>query len=171
MSIDFVWALSACGIQSRTRCGIALSVVLCTAVLCPFMAAPAAATDLLYTLQSPSFGGTNTAAFTSAQFEQSLKAQRAANQRAANQAAAAKAAIPTATDPNAAFVTAITSQLTGLVAQSIAQKIANSQNGQAGTIQSGGVTITYVNSDGQLNVTITTPTGSTVLSIPVAGGG
>ena len=38
-----------------------------------------------------------------------------------------------------------------------------------GTIQSGNVVITYVNSDGQLNVTISSPTGSTMLSIPVGG--
>ncbi len=124
----------------------------------------AQATDLLYLLRSPSFGGTDNAALTSAQFEQSLKAQRATNQ-----AAAQAAAKPAVTDPNAAFVAALTSQLTGLVAQSIAQKIANSQNGQAGTIQSGNVVITYVNSDGQLAVTITSPTGSTTLSIPVGG--
>lgn len=134
------------------------------ALLVGLTAGTASATDLLYSLQSPSFGGTNSAAMTSAQFDQSLKAQKAANL-----AAAAAAAKITTTDPNAAFVSAITSQLTGLVAESIAQKIANSQDGQAGTIQSGGVTITYVNSDGQLNVTITTPTGSSNLSIPVAG--
>jgi hypothetical protein len=108
---------------------------------------------------SPNFGGSNSIAFQMAQFQASLKAQRAAAQ-----AAAAKAAIPV--DPNAQFVTAIVSQLNGLVAQTIAQKIANSQSGQAGTIQSGGTTITYVNSDGQLNVTIVTPTGSTTLNIP-----
>jgi len=122
--------------------------------------APALATDLLYSLQSPSFGGTNSAPLTNAQYAASLKAQQAAN------AAAAKAASSSST--NSEFVSAITSQLTGLVAESIAQKIANSTNGQAGTIQSGGVSITYVNSDGELNVTITTPKGSTNLQIPVS---
>lgn len=120
---------------------------------------PAAATDLYYTPMSPNFGGSNAIAFQMAQFQNGLKAQRAAAQ-----AAAAKALLPT--DPNQQFVTAIISQLNGLVAQTIAQKIANSQQGQSGTIQSGGVTITYVNSDGQLNVTIVTPTGSTVLNVP-----
>ena len=126
------------------------------------LAVPSAgATDLLYTLQSPSFGGTNGAALSDAQLQASLKAQ--------HQAALAAAARPATTvDPNAAFISAITSQLTGLVAESIAQKIANSQNGQAGTIQSGDVVITYSNSDGELNVTITSPSGSTTLSIPTA---
>ena len=89
-----------------------------------------------------------------------LKAQRAAAIAAANKP-------PPVSDPATPFIQAIVSQLTGLVAQSVAQKIANSQDGQAGTIQSGNVVITYVNSDGQLNVTITSPTGSTTLSIPV----
>ena len=48
----------------------------------------------------------------------------------------------------------------------IADKIVNSQNGDAGTIKSGNVAITYVNSDGQLSVTISSPTGSTTLVIP-----
>ena len=144
------------------------TLLLPIALLPVLTASSASATDLLYSLQSPSFGGTNNASTMSAQYDQSLKAQKAANQAAA--AAAAAAAAKAIADPNAAFVSAITSQLTGLVAESIAQKIANSQNGQAGTIRSGGVTITYVNSDGQLNVTITTPTGSSNLSIPVSGG-
>lgn len=120
----------------------------------------AGATDLLYSLQSPNFGGDNAAALNAAQMTAGLQAQHAA-------ALAAAAKPPVVVDPNAAFVSAITSQLNGLVAQSVAQKIANSQPGQAGTIQSGSVTITYMNSDGQLNVTITSPTGSTNLQIPV----
>lgn len=122
-------------------------------------AAPALATDLLYAPMSPNFGGNNPVALQMAQYANTLKAQRA-------QAAASAAAAAAPVDPNAQFVDAIISQLNGLVAQSIAQKIANSTAGQAGTISSGNVTITYVNSDGQLNVTIATPTGSTVLNVP-----
>jgi NAD kinase len=48
----------------------------------------------------------------------------------------------------------------------VALKISNSQNGDAGTIQSGNVSVTYVNADGQLNIVINTPTGSTSLSLP-----
>ena len=138
------------------RTGLLLLVGLMAAV--PVV--PASATDLLYLLRSPSFGGTDTGILEVAQMSAALKAQRAA-------ALAAAAKPVPVSDPNAPFVQAITSQLTGLVAQSVAQKIANSQNGQAGTIQSGNVVITYVNSDGQLSVTITSPTGSTTLSIPV----
>jgi hypothetical protein len=127
-------------------------------------APPAAATDLFATLQSPAFGGADSAALSAAQTGQSLKVQ----------AAAVKAALqkpPTPpVDPNAAFISAITSQLTGLVAETIAQKIANSKNGQAGTIKSDGVIITYVNSDGELSITITTPTSTTTLTIPTVGG-
>jgi hypothetical protein len=129
-------------------------------LLAASFATPASATDLLYFLRSPSFGGNDSGMLEMAQLSGALKAQRAAALAAANKP-------PVIPDPNAPFVQAITSQLTGLVAQSVAQKIANSQNGQAGTIQSGSVVITYVNSDGQLSVTITSPTGSTVLSIPV----
>ena len=79
---------------------------------------------------------------------------------------AASAAGTAATDPNQQFADAIVSQLNSLVAREIALKIANSQPGDAGTIQSGSVSITFINSDGQLNVVITTPTGSTNLSVP-----
>lgn len=120
---------------------------------------PAAATDLHYNLLSPNFGGANAVAFQMAQYTQSLIAAKLAAD-----AAAAKAATPT--DPNQPFVNAIVSQLNGIVAQSVAQRIANSQNGQAGTIQSGSVTISYANSDGQLSVTIISPSGSTTLKVP-----
>ncbi len=125
-------------------------------------ATPGLSTDLRYAPMSPNFGGFNPVAFQMAQYEKSLKAAQAAAD-----AAAARAAIPG--DPNQAFVNAIVSQLNGIVAQTIAQRIANAQNGQAGTIQSGSVTITYINSDGQLSVTITSPTGTTTLVIPAGG--
>ncbi|KQY27779.1 hypothetical protein ASD21_09145 [Caulobacter sp. Root1455] len=111
---------------------------------------------------SPNFGGFNPVAFQMAQYKKSLEAAEAAAE-----AAAARSATPS--DPNQAFINAIVSQLNGIVAQTIAQKIANAQPGQAGTVQSGSVTITYVNSDGQLSVTITSPTGTTTLVIPSGG--
>jgi Type VIII secretion system (T8SS), CsgF protein len=120
---------------------------------------PASATDLLYILQSPSFGGNNPAAFQSAQFEKSLR-----DQRATTAAAAAKAT--TAPDPNQQFANAIISQLNSLVARDVALKISNSKDGDAGTIQSGNVSVTYVNADGQLNISINTPSGSTTLTLP-----
>jgi hypothetical protein len=123
-------------------------------------ATPGLATDLRYAPMSPNFGGFNPIAFQMAQYKKSLEA--------AQDAAEAAAARPPA-DPNQAFVNAIVSQLNGIVAQTIAQRIANAQPGQAGTIQSGSVTITYVNSDGQLSVTITSPTGTTTLVIPSGG--
>src|SRR6185312_11987059 len=130
---DFMERKTASTQNARSALFIVAALTVCFIA----MGGSAQATDLLYTLRSPSFGGTDNAALTSAQFEQSLKAQRSASQ-----AAATAALRSTTTDPNAAFVSALTSQLTGLVAQSIAQKIANSQNGQAGTIQSGNVVIT-----------------------------
>jgi hypothetical protein len=123
-------------------------------------ATPGLATDLRYAPMSPNFGGFNPVAFQMAQYKKSLEA--------AQDAAEAAAARPPA-DPNQAFVNAIVSQLNGIVAQTIAQRIANAQPGQAGTIQSGSVTITYINSDGQLSVTITSPTGTTTLVIPSGG--
>jgi hypothetical protein len=120
---------------------------------------PGSATDLLYILQSPSFGGNNPAAFQSAQFEKSLRDQRAAS-------AAAAAKVTAAPDPNQQFANAIISQLNSLVARDVALKISNSKDGDAGTIQSGNVSVTYVNADGQLNISINTPSGSTTLALP-----
>lgn len=125
-------------------------------------ATPGLTTDLRYAPMSPNFGGFNPVAFQMAQYEKSLKAAEDAAE-----AAAARAATPT--DPNAAFVNAIVSQLNGIVAQTVARSIANAQPGQAGTIQSGSVSITYINSDGQLSVTITSPTGTTTLVLPSGG--
>lgn len=122
-------------------------------------AIPAQATDLLFAPMSPNFGGNSAIAFQMAQFQKGLR-----DAKAAADAAAAKAATPV--DPSQQFANAIISQLNGLVAREIAQRIANSQPGQAGTIQSGNVTVTFVNADGQLNVIITTPTGTTSLSVP-----
>jgi len=140
---------------------VVLTAISC--VLAAFLAGAAAATDLLTGLQAPIFGGSNGASLTAAQTGETLKQQARANAANNNKP-------PVVVDPNAAFVQAITSQLTGLVAETIASKIANSTNGQAGTIRSGGVVITYVNSDGELTVTIATPTGTSELTIPVAGG-
>ncbi len=134
-----------------------ISVV--AAILSAALSASVFATDLLYILQSPSFGGNNPAAFQSAQFEKSLRDQRAAS-------AAAAAKVTAAPDPNQQFANAIISQLNSLVARDVALKISNSKNGDAGTIQSGAVSVTYVNADGQLNISINTPTGATTLSLP-----
>lgn len=133
-----------------------------TALGLSLAATPGLATDLRYAPMSPNFGGFNPVGFQMAQYEKSLKAAKEAAEAAAQRAG-------TPNDPNQAFVNAIISQLNGIVAQTIASKIANAQNGQAGTIQSGSVTITYINSDGQLSVTITSPTGTTTLVIPAGG--
>jgi len=135
---------------------VALSVA---AMLLCALSTAAFATDLLYILQSPSFGGNNPAAFQSAQFEKSLRDQRAAS-------AAAAAKVTAAPDPNQQFANAIISQLNSLVARDVALRISNSKDGDAGTIQSGNVSVTYVNSDGQLNIVINTPGGSTTLALP-----
>jgi curli production assembly/transport component CsgF len=125
-------------------------------------AGTASATDQFLVLRSPSFGGTNAAPFQYEQFDKTLRDQRAA----AKAAASASASGATAADQNQQFANAIISQLNSLVARDIALKIANSKPGDAGTIQSGDVSITFINSDGQLNVVITTPSGSTNLSVP-----
>jgi len=122
----------------------------------------AGATDLSYTLMSPAFGGSDPAALQAAEYDKGLQQTRAANAAAA--AAAAQAAA--ANTPTQQFANAIISQLNSLVARDVALQVANSQPGQAGTIQSGNVSVTYVNSDGQLNITISTPTGSTTLTLP-----
>jgi hypothetical protein len=125
------------------------------------MVGTASATDQFLVLRSPSFGGTNAAPFQYEQFDKTLRDQRAAAAKAAASVSGA-----TATDQNQQFANAIISQLNSLVARDIALKIANSKPGDAGTIQSGDVSITFINADGQLNVVITTPSGSTNLSVP-----
>jgi hypothetical protein len=90
------------------------------AILSAGLSASVLATDLLYVLQSPSFGGNNPAAFQSAQFEKSLRDQRAAS-------AAAAAKVTAAPDPNQQFANAIISQLNSLVARDVALKISNLQ--------------------------------------------
>jgi hypothetical protein len=144
---------------TRHRVPFCRMVVVAAALEFVAAAMPARATDLHYTLMSPSFGGTDSGPY---QMEQAQDALIAAKKAA--QAAAAQAAV--AANPYAPLISAITSQLTALVAHNIADQIVNSTNGQAGTIQSGSVTITYVNSDGQLSVTISSPAGSTTLVIP-----
>ena len=128
-------------------------------------AGTASATDQFVVLRSPSFGGTNATPFQYEQFEKTLRDQRDATAKAAASASAAGSAAAAA-DQNQQFANAIISQLNSLVARDIALKIANSKAGDAGTIQSGSVSITFINADGQLNVVITTPTGSTNLSVP-----
>jgi hypothetical protein len=122
----------------------------------------ARATDLSYVLLSPRFGGTDPAALDAAEYDKSLQQARAANAAAAVAAAQAAAA----NGPTQQFANAIVSQLNSLVARDVALTIANSLPGQAGTIQSGNVSVTYVNADGQLNIVINTPTGSTTLNLP-----
>ncbi|CAH2603227.1 Curli production assembly/transport component CsgF [Rhodovastum atsumiense] len=129
-------------------------------------AMPAHATDLVYVLQSPSFGGSNDTALSRAQLEKSLVQSRDAAREAAAKAAAAAATSTTTTSPSQTFVNTVTAQITALVARSIADKIAGSKDGDAGTVVANGATITYVNADGQLNVTMTTAEGTTTLSIP-----
>ena len=132
--------------------------------------APAQATDLYFNLMSPNFGGTNGIALSMAQQEASLqKAHAATIAAAATAAASSPSGTTAATAQNQAFINAIISQLTGLVAYRVATQIANAQPGQAGTIQSGDTTITYVNNTGELSVTLTSPAGTTTLAVPTGG--
>lgn len=147
---------------TRTRVATTYSrTAVCAAMLLTGLTAlspgSARATDLHYFIQSPALGGGNPAALQMAQYDRSLELAKAAAAAAANKPPV---------DPNAAFVNAIISQLNGLVAQSIAQKIASSTNGQSGFLQSGSVSITYMNTDGQLTITITSPSGTTTLTVP-----
>ena len=125
------------------------------------------ATDIGYRLLSPSFGGTDTAPLTYAQYEFNQKqAASAAAVAAAKAATAAAASAAAAASPAQQFADSIVSQLQSLVARNVALQIANATPGQAGSIQSDGTNITYVNSDGQLTVTITTSAGTTTFSVP-----
>jgi hypothetical protein len=124
------------------------------------------ATDLAYRLLQPSFGGTDPAPYTYAQYEYNQKkAQQAAAAQVQAKAAAAQNNAA-ASSPSQEFANSIISQLTSLVARNVALQIANASPGQAGTIQAQGASITYVNADGQLSVSITTATGTTSFSVP-----
>lgn len=139
------------------------------AVVLPALIAPSVswATDLQANLTMPSFGGSNTAALSMEQLQNSqiaatnaAKAQAIANAEAAvNPSAATNAA-------SQAFANAIMSQLDSIVSEKIALQITNSSPGTGGTITANGVTLTYVNSDGQLTIDVTTPSGSSVISLP-----
>ncbi len=156
---------SASSIRDRRsrRSGSRILAVVAIAALAAAAAPHAArATDLSYVLLSPRFGGTDPAALDAAEYDKSLQQQRAANAAAAASAAQAAAS----NTPTQQFATAIVSQLNSLVARDVALQIANSQPGDAGTIQSGNISVTYVNADGQLNIVINTPTGSTTLALP-----
>lgn len=148
---------------TRLRVPFCRTVVVAAALELAAAAMPARATDLHYTLMSPSFGGTDSGPY---QMEQAQDALIAGKKAATAAAAAAAAQSVVAANPYAPLINAITSQLTALVAYNIASEIANAKPGAAGTIQSGNVSITYVNSDGEISVTITSPTGSTTLVIP-----
>jgi hypothetical protein len=163
-----VFVAGANGAAARLPWRAGLLLALACLALGP--AQPALATDLSYRLTSPSFGGTDPQPYTYAQYEFSQKqaASAAVVAAAASAAAAAKAATSAAaaTSPAQEFANSIVSQLQSLVARNVALQIANAQPGQAGSIQSGGASITYVNSDGQLTVNVTTPAGTTSFSVP-----
>lgn len=148
--------------QAGTSCSHTVAVLTALALACGVLPRTALATDQSYVLQSPAFGGSNPAALQAAEYDKSLQQARAANAAAAASAAAAAAA----NSPSQQFANAIVSQLNSLVARDVALQVANSQPGDAGTIQSGNVSVTYVNSDGQLNIVINTPSGSTTLALP-----
>ena len=134
------------------------------------LAGPASATDMIYSIQSPSFGGNNSAAL---QMEQLQNSTIAATRNAQKAAAAAAAAAAVAASPSTAvntqaqnFANTLMAQLNSIISAKIASQIANSQNGAAGTIVDNGVTLVYTNSDGQLNVTIQTPNGVSTITLP-----
>lgn len=143
--------------------GKIVAILVASGALVLALAGTAAATDQFVVLRSPSFGGTNTVPFQYEQFQKTLRDQRDAAKKAA---AAVTTSGTGASDPSQQFANAIISQLNSLVARDIALRIAGSKPGDAGTIASGNVSITFINSDGQLNIVITTPTGTTNLSLP-----
>lgn len=154
--------------QQRPHRGVWLSMcgfaVVCIITVVPV---PALASDLGYALMSPNFGGGNGIALSMAQQQNSLKTAHAV--ALASAAAAAASKVNSINNVNQSFINAIVSQLTGLVAYKIATGIANTGPGKSGTVQSGDTTISYVNSDGQLNVTLTSPSGSTKIAVPTGG--
>ena len=131
-------------------------------------AGPAFATDVSYSLRSPNFGGTNSAPLQYEQLQNTQKATtRAAQAQAARAAISAAAGGGSTTNTQAqAFADAIVAQLNAMVSRQIALKIAGSVPGDAGTITANGVSLTYINVDGQLSVTITTPNGVSTISLP-----
>ena len=122
----------------------------------------ASASDLRYNLLSPAFGGFSRGLLEYEQLEQGLKQQRRADAERRAREAQARSGV----DVNQQFTNAIIAQLTSLVARDIASRIANTTNGDAGTIAAGDTSITFVNADGQLNVVIATPTGTTNITVP-----
>jgi hypothetical protein len=156
-------AFSAATAVTRRRPCIAL---IAGVLLAAGAVRPGLATDLGYRLLSPSFGGTDPAPYAYAQYEFNQKQAQSAAAAAALAKAAAVSTSTAASSPSQQFANSIVSQLQSLVARNVALQIANAQPGQAGSIQSDGASITYVNSDGQLTVNITTSAGITSFSVP-----
>jgi hypothetical protein len=150
-------------VVTRRRAGISLIAGM---FLTAGLVRPGFATDLGYRLLSPSFGGTDTAPYAYAQYEFNQKQAQSAAAAAAIAKAAAASVSTAAASPSQQFANSIVSQLQSLVARNVALQIANAQPGQAGSIQSDGASITFVNSDGQLTVNITTAAGTTSFSVP-----
>ena len=125
---------------------------------------PSFGSVLTYTFNSPNFGGNNSYAMTMAQQERGLKAAIDAKQAAKDAAAAAE--IKAAAAQSSALSNSIMSQLNGLVAYKIANQIVSSSSGDSNSFQSGDNTVSYINTSGVLSIVITSPSGTTTLTLP-----
>lgn len=124
------------------------------------------AATLNYNLQSPLIGGSNQAALQSAITTASAKVAQSAAKAQAQQLAAQQAAQQAASSPQALFAAALQSQLFMSVATQLSGTIVNSKT--AGSFAYGDTYIGYQPVSGGIQVTVSSPTGTTVLTIPRA---
>lgn len=140
--------------------GLAMSL----AILATPLTAKAA--ELRYYIQSPLIGGNNSAlqaaenARANAEKQAREKASAAELQRIRDLEQAAAAT------PEARFLSSLQSQIYFAISQKIATSITGLAEGASGSFQTGDNVVSYTNSGGQLTVTVTTPSGTSVMVLP-----
>lgn len=126
----------------------------------------AVAAELSYNLQSPLIGGNNMA-LQSAENSRFNTIQQAKARAKAEQDAVINAEKQAAENtPSARFMTTLQSQIFFNASQRIAASIAGLASGASGSFQTGDNIVSYTNNGSSTSVTITTPTGTSVMSIP-----
>ena len=122
------------------------------------------AATLNYNLQSPLVGGNNNAALQSAVATASAKVAQSTARAQAAQQAAQQATQQAANSPQALFASALQSQLFMSVATQLSGTIINSKS--AGSFSYGDTFIGYQPVGGGIQVTVSSPTGTTILTVP-----
>ena len=123
--------------------------------------------ELSYRATLPQFGGFNTQAMSTLQYERQLRSSKDAKVAAAIRAENTPTKIIPTTSHTDRLVTSIVNYLNVGIAQQFANQILNG-TAQSGTFIIGGTTIGFVRSDGLLSLEIGDASGTTNIQLPVA---